>query len=334
MPVTNYISVNGRMLSEVTDGVILDYVPDALGSIHSVVDQTATAVKTMRYKPYGEVLSRSGSISDRMYQWVGTYGYRATFNYASSHYVRARHYSQTPGTWTTVDPLWPEENKYTYVEGRAIYAIDPSGAYRVIPPRLLFPPAPNYSPGTGYTPRWARNPGDGRPIVNPALEPFDPAFPPPWALPPRRRVVIPSDRPIPCIAPGGTDYVHPDVSDYLECVDLNRRYHEVCDGPGPVRGCGPGKKIKKEDCNSMAIGIDAFLNGCIVDRLRVLECDRTKPPGWLPNPNGHLKQMCAQLRRLMKCLNNYRDSCGKGALPPSFDKLIGILDKRCNDAGF
>ncbi len=38
MPVTTYISVNGRMLSEVTDGVILDYVPDALGSIHSVVD--------------------------------------------------------------------------------------------------------------------------------------------------------------------------------------------------------------------------------------------------------------------------------------------------------
>jgi len=127
MPVTNYISVNGRMLSEVTDGVILDYVPDALGSIHSVVDQTATAVKTMRYKPYGEVLSRSGSISDRMYQWVGTYGYRATFNYASSHYVRARHYSQTPGAWTTVDPLWPDENVYTYAHSRVTGSLDPSG---------------------------------------------------------------------------------------------------------------------------------------------------------------------------------------------------------------
>jgi len=127
MPITNYISVNGRMLSEVTDGVILDYVPDALGSIHSVVDQTATVVKTMRYKPYGEVLSRSGSISDRMYQWVGTYGYRATFNYASSHYVRARHYSQTPGAWTTVDPLWPDESGYGYCDGSPRTKIDPQG---------------------------------------------------------------------------------------------------------------------------------------------------------------------------------------------------------------
>ena len=127
MPITNYRSVNGRMLSEVTDGVILDYVPDALGSIHSVVDQTATAVKTMRYKPYGEVLSRSGSISDRMYQWVGTYGYRATFNYASSHYVRARHYSQTPGSWTTVDRFWQFYRSYSNVGGRIVSRRDQTG---------------------------------------------------------------------------------------------------------------------------------------------------------------------------------------------------------------
>ncbi len=127
MHVTNYVSVNGRMLSEVTDGVILNYVPDPLGSIHSVVDQTATAVKTMRYKPYGEVLSRSGSISDRMYQWVGPYGYRATFNYASSHYVRARHYSQTPGSWTTVDPVWPNQNGYLYCGSNPAGNLDPSG---------------------------------------------------------------------------------------------------------------------------------------------------------------------------------------------------------------
>ena len=119
MPVTNDNSVNGRMHSEVTDCVILDLVPDALGSIHSVVDQTATAVKTMRYKPYGEVLSRSGSISDRMCQWAGTYGSRATFNYVNSHDLTARHHSQTPGNWTTVAPLRRSTKKHGHLESRS-----------------------------------------------------------------------------------------------------------------------------------------------------------------------------------------------------------------------
>ena len=127
MPVTSYISVGGRMISEVTDGVILDYVPDALGSVHTVVDQSAVVVKSMRYKPYGEVLSRSGTVADRHYQWVGSYGYRATFAPSSSHYVRARHYNATSGSWTTVDPLWPDESAYGYVYGRATGGIDPTG---------------------------------------------------------------------------------------------------------------------------------------------------------------------------------------------------------------
>jgi len=62
-----------------------------------------------------------------MYQWVGTYGYRATFNYASSHYVRARHYSQIPGSWTTVDPLWPYQSGCGYYSGNPLYLVDPSG---------------------------------------------------------------------------------------------------------------------------------------------------------------------------------------------------------------
>jgi RHS repeat-associated protein len=127
MPVTSYISVGGRMISEVTDGVILDYVPDALGSIHSVIDQDHNVVKTMRYKPYGEVLSRSGTVADRHYQWVGSYGYRATFAPSSSHYVRARHYSAAAGSWSTVDPLVPRQPAYRYVRGRPTRNTDPQG---------------------------------------------------------------------------------------------------------------------------------------------------------------------------------------------------------------
>ncbi len=122
------------MISEVTDGVILDYVPDALGSVHTVVDQSAAVVKSMRYKPYGDVLSRSGTVADRHYQWVGSYGYRATFAPSSSHYVRARHYSATSGSWTTVDPLWPDESAYGYVRGESTRSIDLSGMQQVVPP--------------------------------------------------------------------------------------------------------------------------------------------------------------------------------------------------------
>jgi RHS repeat-associated protein len=140
------------MISEVTDGVILDYVPDALGSIHSVIDQDANVVKTMRYKPYGEVLSRSGTIADRHYQWVGSYGYRATFAPSSSHYVRARHYSATAGSWTTVDPLVPRQPAFGYVGGRASRFTDSTGLKITVEPGCA-----NGKNGLGSIPECCKN---------------------------------------------------------------------------------------------------------------------------------------------------------------------------------
>ena len=179
MPVTSYISVNGRMISEVTDGVILDYVPDALGSIHSVIDQDANVVKTMRYKPYGEVLSRSGTVADRHYQWVGSYGYRATFAPSSSHYVRARHYSATAGSWTTVDPLWPDESAYGYTSGRATQWIDVTGNQKqtpppgglVLPKPIIVQPPPQIDPEItpGIRPKPGFRGGGVVPPVSPLL---------------------------------------------------------------------------------------------------------------------------------------------------------------------
>jgi RHS repeat-associated protein len=177
MPVTSYISVGGRIISEVTDGVILDYVPHALGSIHSVIDQDANVLKTMRYKPYGEVLSRSGTVADRHYQWVGSYGYRATFAPSSSHYVRARHYSAATGSWSTVDPLWPDEKAYGYVGARSSAFVDPSGLQG---PPWWWPVTPD--PGLG-------KPKLGPPKPTPGLPPPfpQPVYPPPTLPPPRQQ---------------------------------------------------------------------------------------------------------------------------------------------------
>ena len=121
-----YYTVDGQMIGYKDAGGRLDFLTDALGSVTAEVDQTG-ATKTFdgRYKPYGGDLSSTGTRGS--YGWVGTWGYRGTGLSASSHYVRARHYSKTSGNWTTIDLLWPEQMPYGYANGRTTRTIDPSG---------------------------------------------------------------------------------------------------------------------------------------------------------------------------------------------------------------
>jgi RHS repeat-associated protein len=126
------MNVGGRCIGEETDGVVSYYITDALGSVTHLVDESFAVVKTMRYKPYGEILSRSGTMRDSVMQWVGSYGYRATSFPASSHYVRARHFSTLTGSWITADPLFPDERAYGYVNGMVSQVIDPSGKGPVV----------------------------------------------------------------------------------------------------------------------------------------------------------------------------------------------------------
>ena len=121
-----YYTVDGQMIGYKTAAGRKDFLTDALGSVTAEVDQTG-ATKTFdgRYKPYGGDLSSTGTRGS--YGWVGTWGYRGTGLSSSSHYVRARHYSKTSGKWPTIDPLWPSEDAYIYVDGMVLRAIDPSG---------------------------------------------------------------------------------------------------------------------------------------------------------------------------------------------------------------
>ena len=126
MPVTNYYSANGVMIAEHTTGQSrLDYVNDALGSVISTVDQTLTVKSTAKYKPYGAVLSETGT--QPMYGWVGSPGYRRTGLPHSDIYVRKRHPSTVEGCWTTVDPSWPFEKAYLYAKASPTMMVDPSG---------------------------------------------------------------------------------------------------------------------------------------------------------------------------------------------------------------
>jgi RHS repeat-associated protein len=126
MPVTNYYTVDGQMIGYKTAAGRKDFLTDSLGSVTAEVDSTG-ATKTFdgRYKPYGGDLSSTGARGS--YGWVGTWGYRETGLTASSHYVRARHYSKVYGTWLTADSIWPKEPSYGYVRGMVLQGIDKKG---------------------------------------------------------------------------------------------------------------------------------------------------------------------------------------------------------------
>ncbi|QYK54616.1 MAG: hypothetical protein KF824_06865 [Fimbriimonadaceae bacterium] len=126
-----YYSVDGEIHAELRVGETdaRDYVRDALGNVVAVF-QNDWEVALATYDTSGEFLTNF-NMSGYKFTWNGSHGYRSTGLEWSSHYVRARHYSFMDGAWTTSDPLWPQEMPYGYVEGMAMSAVDPSGAFCV-----------------------------------------------------------------------------------------------------------------------------------------------------------------------------------------------------------
>lgn len=110
---------------------------DALGSVVGTSNKDNSVSRRYQYKPYGTRLTASGTGSDPRFQWVGAPGYRTTDRSHSSHYVRARHYAQDEGRWTTVDPLRrrsPSLKRYQYCRQNPIHRLDPSGLVDQITP--------------------------------------------------------------------------------------------------------------------------------------------------------------------------------------------------------
>jgi RHS repeat-associated protein len=82
---------------------------------------------TYRYNPSGSQLSSTGTATAPDVKWVGTQGYRVTNRVHSDYYVRARHYSNVEGRWTSTDPTWPDESLYAYASASPISQTDPEG---------------------------------------------------------------------------------------------------------------------------------------------------------------------------------------------------------------
>jgi hypothetical protein len=74
MPVTDYYTINGRIIGETTTGSTrLDYVRDALGSQIGTFNQGRSNTSSARYKPCGDVLDAAGP--QPYFGWNGTSGY-------------------------------------------------------------------------------------------------------------------------------------------------------------------------------------------------------------------------------------------------------------------
>ncbi len=126
MAYTSYITIDGTLVGEETNGVMRNYGTDALGSVVTTT-LNGVAENTYRYKPYGGLLAKTGTAADPSFLWNGGSGYRATTLPSASHYVRRRHYSGTAAQWTTADPRWPGEPPTAYAQGRPASQADPSG---------------------------------------------------------------------------------------------------------------------------------------------------------------------------------------------------------------
>ena len=129
-----YHTVNGMLIGETSNGVRRGYLPDALGSVVATVDDNGAIENTYRYKPYGGLLAKTGTAADPRFMWVGARGYRSTSTRSSELYVRKRHYASTNGAWTSVDPLWPVLEAYSYVSAKVATLVDPTGLAACGPP--------------------------------------------------------------------------------------------------------------------------------------------------------------------------------------------------------
>jgi hypothetical protein len=77
LAVTNYDTINGRVVGENTNGIQTDYMRDALGSVTGTT--VAGVVQNMYgYKRFGGLLTKTGTAADPKFQWNGGSGYRAT----------------------------------------------------------------------------------------------------------------------------------------------------------------------------------------------------------------------------------------------------------------
>lgn len=127
MATVRYTVVDGEVIAEKRGGVRRTYVPDPLGSMVALLDNSQTKTDTFSYWPYGEIKTRTGTTATP-FQFVGSFGYyRDT---ARIIYIRSRSYDPATSAWVTSDAN-PRYNSvlapHKYANANPSTLIDPDG---------------------------------------------------------------------------------------------------------------------------------------------------------------------------------------------------------------
>jgi RHS repeat-associated protein len=119
-----------------------NYLTDFLGSTTALADDTGVIKTTYGYEPYGEA-NVSGEVTSNSFQYTGREN-----DGTGLMYYRARYYHPKAKRFISEDPIGQGGgiNSYTYVNGRPVQNVDPTGLWsteahnRII--RAAFPKVP------------------------------------------------------------------------------------------------------------------------------------------------------------------------------------------------
>lgn len=123
MPVTTYTVIEGEVVSQNQNGTIHDFLPDPLGNTLALIAADESIEFDWDYFPYEQVATVWDGATALRYG--GTRGY-CSDNYSRPH-VGARELRTIHGRWMQVDPMWPHERAYRYVNGSPVTQVDPTG---------------------------------------------------------------------------------------------------------------------------------------------------------------------------------------------------------------
>jgi hypothetical protein len=132
MAVTNFDTINGKIMGQHSVAVDGTYFIDPLGSVVAAKVNKNAVVNTT-YTPLG-LGTAPGGVT---FGWVGGWGYRRTNGPSGLDHVRHRHMPKQESRWLGVDLMWPSELPYTYVHGNALSYMDSSGRNYMNPIQVL-----------------------------------------------------------------------------------------------------------------------------------------------------------------------------------------------------
>jgi RHS repeat-associated protein len=136
---TQYVySLGTRPLAEYEAAAWEYLLPDPLGSVRQIADNSGSVTLLKSYEPYGSVLNSQGSATS-----IVGYAGEQMDAYIKLVFLRARYYSPDTARFLSKD-VWQGDytgplslNGWNYVEGNPVNRVDPSGKVPAWPPGEL-----------------------------------------------------------------------------------------------------------------------------------------------------------------------------------------------------